>query len=71
MIEAKLKKLWEENSKDAIAHWGELKSEPLDADFTSLDNFKEFLIGQYGWDYDTANEELKWFSDFTRTFEGK
>ena len=40
-----LKKIWQESGKDAIAHWGELKSEPIDADFTSLENFIEFLIG--------------------------
>lgn len=66
-----LKSIWASHSKDAIGHWGDLKSEPLEADFTNLDNFKQFLIGQYGWDKARADEEIKWFADFTRSFESK
>ena len=66
-----LKHIWESKGKEAIEHWGKLKSEPLEADLSSLENFKQFLIGQYEWDQTRAEEELKWFSDFTRTFESK
>lgn len=66
-----LKDIWNAHSEDAKKHWGNLKSEPIDADFTSLENFKQFLIGQYGWDKKRADEEIKWFSDFARTFESK
>lgn len=68
-MDFKIRDIWNKNGQLAI-HWGELKSEPLDADLSSVENFKEFLIGQYGWDEKTA-EELKWFSDFSRTFESE
>lgn len=71
MANLNIKDLWTEYRDSAIEHWGDLKTEPLEADFTSVENFKEFLIGQYGWDDLTAKEELKWFSDFSRTFESK
>ncbi|WP_262121103.1 hypothetical protein [Anaerococcus sp. Marseille-Q5996] len=70
-MDLKIKDIWNKNGHLAIDHWGALKSEPLDADLTSVENFKEFLIGQYGWDEKTAEEELKWFSDFSRTFESE
>lgn len=71
MANLNIKDLWTEHKASAIEHWGDLKEEPLEKDFESVENFKKFLIGQYGWDEATAKEELKWFSDFSRTFESK
>lgn len=68
-MDLKIKDIWERNGSLAKDHWGDLKSEPLEADLLDRNTFKEFLIGQYGWDEGRAEEELKWFSDFTRTFE--
>lgn len=70
-MDLKIKDIWDKKGQIAIDHWGELKSEPLEADLIDKNTFKEFLIGQYGWDEATAEEELKWFSDFSRTFESK
>lgn len=70
-MDLKIKDIWDRNGQFAIKHWGKLKSEPLDADLSNLENFKEFLIYQYGWDDKQVEEELKWFSDFSRTFENK
>ena len=49
-MDLKIKDIWDRNGQFAIKHWGKLKSEPLDADLANLENFKECLIYQYGWD---------------------
>lgn len=70
-MDLKIKDIWDRNGQFAIKHWGKLKKWALRCWFINLENFKEFLIYQYGWDDKQVEEELKWFSDFSRTFESK
>ncbi len=64
-------KNWKDNSQMAIDHWGKPHIEPEATDLANESSFKNYLMTAYGWDEAQAIEELKWFSDFTRTFESK